>query len=100
MSAVGKSHRAFLLPSVINGMCARTARLEHHSHNGKRGCGVTSTRQISVTKIHDPFVLLYLIGHRGKLHTETTQIWGKEFPGRMYSMKPENSSFLSSVTLL
>jgi len=29
------------------------------------------------------------------LFTETTQIWGKEFPGGMFSMKPGNSSFFS-----
>ena len=27
------------------------------------------------------------------LFTETTQIWGKEFPGSMFSMMPGNSSF-------
>jgi hypothetical protein len=27
------------------------------------------------------------------LFTETTQIWGKEFPGGMSSMVPGNSSF-------
>jgi hypothetical protein len=27
------------------------------------------------------------------LFTETTQIWGKEFPGSMFSMTPGNSSF-------
>jgi hypothetical protein len=28
--------------------------------------------------------------------TETTQIWGKEFSGSMFSMMPENSSFFLS----
>src|ERR1700722_16193157 len=31
--------------------------------------------------------------------TETTQIWGKEFPGSMFSMKPVNSSFFFSRPL-
>jgi hypothetical protein len=32
-------------------------------------------------------------------NTETTQIWGKEFPGCMQIMKPGNSSFLSVLSL-
>jgi hypothetical protein len=30
------------------------------------------------------------------LFTETTQIWGKEFPGGMFSMMPGNSYFFIS----
>jgi hypothetical protein len=29
--------------------------------------------------------------------TETTQIWGKEFPGRMFTMMPGNSYFFCFV---
>jgi hypothetical protein len=30
------------------------------------------------------------------MRTETTQIWGKEFPGGMFYMTPGNSSFFDS----
>ena len=46
-----------------------------------------------VTKIHCPFVLLLPSNNFHRIVSETTQIWGKEFPVGMLRMVPGNSSF-------